>query len=69
MRPEGALATVIVVSSDPPFEGLLLRPIPAAFIERQWSAIAALIGLTSLTVGLNWLGRPSLSSLSPEFRS
>jgi len=69
MRPEGALATVIIVSSDPPFEGPLRRPIPAAFIERQWSAIAALVGLTTLTVGLHWLGRPTLSSSSPESRS
>ena len=69
MRHEGALATVIAVSSDPPFEGPFRRPIPAALIERQWLAVAALVGVATLTFGLHGLGRPTPSFSSPDSRS
>jgi len=38
-------------------------------IERQWLAVAALVGVATLTFGLHGLGRPTPSFSSPASRS
>lgn len=63
MRWGDALTTVVWVSTDPPSEGPLRRPIPAVLSERQRLAITVLValaGLATLTPVLHGRGQGPL---------